>query len=209
MGQDPRFQSLPLGRPKPSKASSARYDLVPVPAWLWSLAAHLYESRELWRRAAGLGLLANRVVEDEEEHRFLRETFEPWYIEWACALRIDELDELERTMRAQVSHMHEWLGRLVRDRFPEGELVAFACARETLEGACCVLEARGRVSTVNEVFERLDQDVSDAIVAYSDPANEPERNIFVRRTAPLLHLARNRGILCWWGILADPSPRSI
>lgn len=174
-----------------------------VPGWLWNLCVRLYHVRDPVMRAAATGLLVNRVIPDDEDCS-LRSQFEERFEAWADALSEAELDDLDRALAAEICRMREWLSRLERDGFPEGELVAFGCAREMLEAAVCALEWRNREEWICEELDRLDQAVADAIEAYAPPRSKERKRLFVVRHINLLELACARDEYAWWAQLAQP-----
>lgn len=174
-----------------------------VPGWLWNLCVRLYHSRDPVMRAAATGLLVNRVIPDDEDCS-QRSRFEEKFEAWADALSEAELDDLDRALGAEICRMREWLSRLERDGFPEGDLIAFGCAREILEAAVCALEWRDREEWICEDLDQLDRAVVVAIEAYAPPRSKERERLFVPRRVDLLEHAKARDEYAWWSQLAEP-----
>lgn len=169
-----------------------------VPGWLRTLCARLDRSREPLRRAAAYGLVVNHLPSDMA----IAASIADEYVAWVNQLTAHDLDSLESEILLEVRRMHRWLVRLARDGFPEGDLVAFGCAREMLESAACALRLRGRESSIKESLERLDLAASEAIFVHTESVRGSRRPLCMRREVPLLVQARERGVTCWWGMLA-------
>ncbi|MCR4256171.1 MAG: hypothetical protein NUW08_00505 [Candidatus Uhrbacteria bacterium] len=176
-----------------------------VPGWLWDLCVRLYRSRDAGLRAAATGLLVNRVIPDDEDCS-QRSRFEEKFEAWADALSEAELDDLERALGVEVCRMREWLSRLARDGFPEGDLIAFGCAREILQAAVCALEWRDREEWICEDLGRLDQAVVKTLEVHLNPVGAPKRLLVIRQKSALLDRARRCDDMTWWTLLTTEDP---
>ncbi len=180
-------------------------DMHRVPRWLWDLCVRLYRSTDPVMRAAAPGLLFNWVIPEDDEYA-LKAAFEQRFEAWADALSDRELDDLERALGAEACRMREWLARLERGGFPEGDLIAFGCAREILQAAMYALEWRDREAWICDDFDRLDRAVVKALHAYVNPAGAPRRLLVIRQKSALLDLARRCDEMTWWALLATEAP---
>ncbi len=174
-----------------------------VPGWLWDLCWQLNRSSDPLKRAAAAGLLINRVIQEDADGTVYKRV-ETRFESWVRSLTSEDLDELECAIALKTCRLRPWLHSLVKLRFPEEDLVAFACEREILQAATCALEWCDRDYGILEDLNVLDQDVVATIETYVRPRAHERERIFVRRRIGLLELAKDRDDTAWWSQLAKP-----